>query len=71
MFITISKDGITFDRTWLLLHIDRKPTLDGVYKFGGPQYFKPAIVERNMWILYSITKEKIGLTRIPLGALGS
>lgn len=69
MFMVLSKDGVTFDQTWLLLHIDRTPTLDGVYKFGGPQYFKPAIIARNMWIFYSITKEKIGLTKIPLEVL--
>jgi hypothetical protein len=38
----------------------------GVYKFGGPQYFKHVIVDGNIWVVYSITKEQLGLTRIPV-----
>jgi len=68
MFITVSDDGITFDKTWLLLHIDRKSD-GGVYKFGGPQYFRTVIVGEHLWIVYSITKEKIGLTKVPVEAL--
>lgn len=65
MFITISDDGRTFDRSWLLLHIDRESD-GGVYKFGGPQYFKHVLIGENLWVVYSITKEQIGLTKIPV-----
>ena len=45
MYLTLSDDGVTFDRTWLLLHIDRQ-TDGGVCKgsHGGPQYFQAVTV---------------------------
>ncbi len=68
MYITVSDDGRTFDRTWLLLHDDGNPD-GGIYKYGGPQYFKEAIIGDNMWIFYSITKQRIGQTKVPLSSL--
>ncbi len=68
MFFTISRDGRVFDRTWLLLHDDGNPD-GGIYKFGGPQYFRPLILGPNMWIFYSITKQREGLTKLPLDLL--
>ena len=69
MYITLSDDGVVFDRTWLILHVDGDPD-GGVYKFGGPQYFKPLILGSNLWVFYSITKMKIGLTKMPLAVFG-
>jgi hypothetical protein len=69
MFLTLSEDGRTFDRTWLLLHINRESD-GGVYKFGGPQYFKHIVVGDNIWVVYSVTKEKVGLTKIPIQLFG-
>ena len=68
MFLTLSDDGRTFDRTWLLLHVKRRSD-GGVYKFGGPQYFQEIVTGETMWIVYSITKEQLGLTKLPLGLL--
>lgn len=65
MYLTLSDDGRTFDRTWLLLYIDRESD-GGVYKGGGPQYFKHVVVGDNIWVVYSITKEQIGITKIPI-----
>jgi hypothetical protein len=64
MFITVSDDGITFNKTWLVLHIDRDSD-GGVYKFGGPQYFKTTTINGSIYAVYSITKEQIGITKIP------
>jgi len=68
MFVTLSDDGITFDRTYGLLHVDRQPD-GGMYKFGGPQYYKALTVGKNVWVVYSITKEKVGVTKLPVDAL--
>jgi hypothetical protein len=68
MYITVSEDGRTFDKTWLLKHVDGEPD-GGIYKYGGPQYFNEIVLGDNMWIFYSITKQQIGLTRVPLSAL--
>lgn len=71
MYLTLSDDGVTFDKTWLLLHVDRVAE-EGVCKgsHGGPQYFQAVTVGSNIWVVYSIAKEQIGATRIPLRLLG-
>lgn len=68
MLISVSEDGRRFDKTWLLKHVEGEPD-GGIYKYGGPQYFSEVILGNNMWIFYSITKQQIGLTKVPLSAL--
>jgi len=69
MYLTLSEDGRTFDQTWLLLHNTRGNTDGGMHKGGGPQYFQAVTVGGNLWVVYSIGKEQVGVTRIPLAAL--
>jgi len=74
MFITLSKDGRRFDRTWFLLHRQLADVTPGAMKGqggprAGPQYFVSQVVGRSLWIAYSISKEHIGVTRIPLASL--
>lgn len=69
MYITLSDDGIVFDKTWLLLHAVRQ-TDGGMHKGGGPQYFQAVTVDDNIWVVYSIGKEQIGVTRVPIRGLG-
>ncbi|HBG26301.1 MAG: hypothetical protein A2Y10_01935 [Planctomycetes bacterium GWF2_41_51] len=69
MFITVSNDGYIFDKTWQLLHSDRTKSDDGLFKSGGPQYFRSIVVGDNIWVTYSITKEIIGLTKIPVNLI--
>ncbi len=68
MYITVSDDGVTFDRTWLLLHLAYKGD-GGVCKGGGPQYFQALTVGPNIWVVYSIGKEQVGVTKIPIRLL--
>lgn len=70
MFLTLSKDGSTFDRSWSLVH-QRVKVTEGVSKtgYGGPQYFKAVTLGQSIWIVYSIGKESLGLTQIPFAAL--
>ncbi|MFC1451952.1 hypothetical protein ACFLSJ_01245 [Verrucomicrobiota bacterium] len=70
MYLTLSSDGIAFDRSWSVLTIDRQCD-GGLGKGGGPQYFKTVTVGTNIWVIYSITKEQIGLSRIPVGCLAA
>ena len=69
MFITVSQDGYCFDKTWLLFHSDRTKSDDGLFKSGGPQYFRSLVIGDNIWVVYSITKELIGLTKVPVASL--
>ncbi|MES2735187.1 MAG: hypothetical protein V4672_02630 [Verrucomicrobiota bacterium] len=70
MFLTLSRDGVTFDRTWSLLH-QRAQVTEGVSKSasGGPQYFKSLTLGHSIQIVYSIGKESLGITEIPFSAL--
>ncbi|HEY1084704.1 MAG TPA: hypothetical protein VGE29_20730 [Prosthecobacter sp.] len=72
MFLTHSRNGITFDRTWSLLH-KRERLTEGVSKpaIGGPQYFKALTLGQSIYIVYSIGKESLGITEIPFSALKS
>ena len=68
MYITLSDDGVAFDRTWHLLH--EAPKRDGgICKGGGPQYFQSVTVGPNIWVVYSIGKIKVGVTKIPIRLL--
>ncbi len=75
MYITVSRDGRVFDRSWFLLHKQLKNYTPGEMKReggsgSGPQYFVPAVVGESLWLIYSIAKEHIGVTRVPIKALG-
>ncbi len=66
-YLTISDDGRDFDRTALVLHIDESWTPGlGKSAHGGPQYPQAVFAHDSVWIIYSIGKQAIGLTRIPL-----
>ena len=56
-------------RGWLL-HIDRQ-TDGGVCKdsHGGPQYFQAVTVGPNIWVVYSVAKEQVGITKISVTVL--
>ena len=36
---------------------------------SGPNYFRSMIVGKKLWIVYSISKQEIGLTTIDLDSL--
>jgi hypothetical protein len=65
MLMSVSDDGITFEKTWLVHRVDNEGD-GGVYKMGGPQYFKSLMTEKVLWVFYSITKQQIGVTKFPL-----
>jgi hypothetical protein len=70
IYISVSKDGAVFDRSWSLISRD----LDADEKKyggipGGPSYFKQVTVGDNIWLFYSIKKRLICLTRIPISKL--
>lgn len=74
MFLTFSRDGRRFDRTWQLLYISLQNVTPGYAKAqggtgAGPQYMRPAVVGRSAWLVYSISKERVGATRIPFRTL--
>lgn len=74
MYLTVSADGRTFDRSWFLLHMMLSDYTPGEMKKeggpgAGPQYFVSQVVGNKIWIGYSISKEHIGITEVPISAL--
>jgi hypothetical protein len=69
MYMTLSKDGRVFDKTWLLQHNNYVPIEDGIGKTGGAQYFQSVTVGDYIWVVYDIDKESIAVTRVPIQSL--
>ncbi|SKB57003.1 BNR repeat-like domain-containing protein [Parapedobacter luteus] len=71
MTISISKDGYTFDRVYALR--TGSPTGHRFSGIGGrnPGYAYSSSIVRDGWLytMYSIGKEDMGITRVPLSAL--
>ncbi len=74
MFITVSSDGRCFNKSWLLLYKSLQNSTAGMHKGeggagSGPQYFQSAIVGQCLWLVYSVGKELIGATKVPVASL--
>ncbi len=72
LYMTLSDDGIHFNKTWLLYRA-RLPIKPGLGKAGypnGPQYPKALLVGKQLVVVYSIGKQNIGVSMVPLDAFG-
>jgi hypothetical protein len=68
-YLTLSRDGVRFDKTWSMLSL-RRTCAPGVCKGdGGAQYFQAVTIGSNVWVVYSVVKEQVGLTRLPVALL--
>lgn len=69
--ISLSKDGLSFDRTALIRNDAVPLRHEGRWKNTGFQYPHSAIVDDSLCVMYSVNKEDIQVTRIPLAELRS
>nr|WP_303649509.1 sialidase family protein [Asticcacaulis machinosus] len=69
--VTLSDDGRTFTRSYLLRGGDDIEPLrfEGRYKRLGYHYPKSVVWQDHLYVVYSAHKESIALTRIPLSSL--
>jgi hypothetical protein len=67
--IAISRDGVTFDRAWLIRGEPTGMSHTGRHKLDGWQYPNALVWGDHLLVAYSVNKEDVGLTRIPLSAL--
>ncbi|WP_126424386.1 sialidase family protein [Asticcacaulis excentricus] len=69
--ITLSPDGRTFDRSFLLRGADELTPLqfEGRYKRIGYHYPKSVVWNEYLYVVYSTHKETIDVTRVPLDSL--
>jgi hypothetical protein len=67
LVIALSKDGTTFDRAWVLRRESTKIRFEGRVKINvGYQYPAAVVWKDALWVTYSINKEDIAVSRIPL-----
>ncbi|MCK4678949.1 MAG: exo-alpha-sialidase [Bacteroidales bacterium] len=67
--ISLSKDGLIFDRVAVIRFLSPPKRYEGRAKAVGYQYPHSVVVGNNLWVIYSVNKEDIQLTRIPLAEL--
>lgn len=69
--VTLSKDGAIFTHSYLLRGLDELPTqaYSGWAKTLGYSYPKAMVYNGYLWVSYSIQKERVGYSRIPLSSI--
>ena len=67
--VALSSDGRRFDRALVIRGGETKPRFPGRSKWPGWQYPSAVVWNDQLFVAYSINKEDIGVTRIPLSDL--
>lgn len=68
--ISLSKDGLIFDRMAVIKFGTPGQRYEGKSKgAGGFQYPHSEVVGEHLWVIYSVNKEDVEVTRIPLAEL--
>ena len=67
--VAISKDGTTFDQAWLIGRNPAPGRYEGKAKTPGFSYPKAIVYGEYLYVAYSINKEDIAVTRLPLIAV--
>jgi len=67
--ISLSKDGLNFDRVAIIRFTPPPLRYPGLEKTIGYQYPHSVVADSDLWVMYSINKEDIQVTRIPLEEL--
>jgi hypothetical protein len=66
MAISTSTDGRTFKRSWIIRNEPTKMRYPGKSKLDGWQYPHAIVWKSFLYVAYSINKEDVAVTRIPL-----
>ena len=70
--ISLSEDGLNFDRMAVIKFAAPPQRYEGKSKgAGGYQYPHSVVVGNHLWVIYSVNKEDVEVTRIPLKELYS
>ncbi|HEX5410704.1 MAG TPA: exo-alpha-sialidase, partial [Terriglobia bacterium] len=71
LVISLSSDGKTFAWAAAMLHGTPPLRYPGHAKNRGFQYPSAMVVGASLWVIYSINKEDVAISRVPLSILGS
>ena len=69
LVISVAEDGRNFSRAWALIGGRPPMRFPGMCKNPGFMYPQAQVANGSLWVAYSINKEDIGLTVVPLSAL--
>ena len=64
--IALSKDGVLFDRAFVIRSEETSMRFKGINKLDGWQYPTAVVWKDHLYVAYSINKEDEGITRIAL-----
>jgi hypothetical protein len=64
--IALSRDGVIFDRAWVIRGEPTRMRFGGKNKIDGWQYPHAIVWQDALYVAYSINKEDMGITRIAL-----
>ena len=67
--IALSKDGVTFDRAFVIRGEATRQRWEGLHKLAGWQYPTSLVWGDYLYVAYSINKEDVGIARIRLTEL--
>jgi len=67
--ISLSRDGLNFDRVAVIRFVAPPMRYEGRAKSGGYAYPHSVVVCDHLWVIYSVNKEDIEIARIPLSEL--
>jgi hypothetical protein len=66
LVLALSRDGKVFDRAWVLRGEPTKQRFEGERKGNGWQYPNALIWKDSLWVIYSVNKEDVVISRIRL-----
>ena len=69
--ISLSRDGLNFDRMGVIKFIAPPLRHKGKFKGAGYQYPHSVVVGDSLWVIYSVNKENMEAVQIPLSELYS
>ncbi len=67
--ISLSRDGLNFDRMAVIRFLPPDQRYEGRAKSVGYAYPHSVIIGADLWVIYSVNKEDIQISRIPLSEL--
>ena len=67
--ISLSADGLNFDRVAVIRFLAPPMRYKGRAKSIGFQYPHSVVVKNDLWVIYSVNKEDVQITKIPLEEL--
>ena len=69
--LATSRDGVTFDRAWIIRNDPTRMRFSGKSKLDGWQYPHAVPWGDHLYVAYTINKEDVGVTRVPLRFLAA